>query len=359
MSQSTVKRFLIERSILVIVMSILVIFTLMLTNVVHEIQGSGRVINYTGIVRGATQRLVKLEIANQYNDNAISYIDDILDGLGNGSTQFDLVELNSYEYKNNLMELSNDWDKMKEIIYLSRDIGYENTNLLDMSEEFFLQADKTVSSAEFYSESLVLKLYNLEYILLTIVICIVIYIISQTLHTLKIVKRNNTLKEKAYLDIHTQLPNKSKCNELINNNLNISNDTTVVMFDLNNLKKVNDTLGHIAGDSLIKNFATILRTNIPSKYFVGRFGGDEFLCILYTCNKNEIKSILDSILESTKNYNELGQQAPLSYSYGYARSSEYEACTLQVLLDKADKNMYEDKKENKIKLNKSNQITTK
>ena len=53
------------------------------------------------------------------------------------------------------------------------------------------------------------------------------------------------------------------------------------MFDLNNLKEVNDTLGHAAGDSMIANFAHILRKVVPEKDFVGRYGGDEFIAILY------------------------------------------------------------------------------
>ena len=54
-----------------------------------------------------------------------------------------------------------------------------------------------------------------------------------------------------------------------------------LFFDLNDLKEVNDTLGHIAGDTLIMNFAHIIRTSITSKrYFVGRYGGDEFIALL-------------------------------------------------------------------------------
>ena len=48
---------------------------------------------------------------------------------------------------------------------------------------------------------------------------------------------------------------------------------------MNDLKVVNDSLGHLAGDTLIMNFAHIIRTSIPEKYFVGRYGGDEFIII--------------------------------------------------------------------------------
>ena len=51
---------------------------------------------------------------------------------------------------------------------------------------------------------------------------------------------------------------------------------------LNDLKKVNDTLGHEMGDIMILNFAKLLRKVVPLRYFVDRFGGDEFIVIALT-----------------------------------------------------------------------------
>ena len=58
-----------------------------------------------------------------------------------------------------------------------------------------------------------------------------------------------------------------------------------IMFDLNNLKRANDTYGHAVGDQLITNFARLLRNAIPAKDFVGRYGGDEFITNYYTDDK--------------------------------------------------------------------------
>ena len=66
------------------------------------------------------------------------------------------------------------------------------------------------------------------------------------------------------------------------------------MFDMNNLKQINDSLGHAAGDSAIQNFARMLRLSVPEHYFVGRFGGDEFLVILHHADA----SLLDTIIAS-------------------------------------------------------------
>jgi hypothetical protein len=53
-------------------------------NDVNKIQGNARVINYAGIIRGATQREIKLEISGNKNDSLISYLDSIFDGLMDG-----------------------------------------------------------------------------------------------------------------------------------------------------------------------------------------------------------------------------------------------------------------------------------
>ena len=55
--------------------------------------------------------------------------------------------------------------------------------------------------------------------------------------------------------------------------------TVCIMFDLNNLKTANDTMGHSARDRLIMDFTRLLRSVILDKDFVGRYGGDEFTSI--------------------------------------------------------------------------------
>ena len=67
--------------------------------------------------------------------------------------------------------------------------------------------------------------------------------------------QNRLLEQKAFIDAHTGLPNKNACNDLLNKKDIITDPTACIMFDLNNLKTVNDTMGHSAGDQLIINFA--------------------------------------------------------------------------------------------------------
>ena len=89
------------------------------------------------------------------------------------------------------------------------------------------------------------------------------------------------LRQKVYLDEATGLPNKNKCEEILASEepLTGSESTAVMVFDLNNLRIINDRQGHERGDQYIRSFAEQLRAALPEKYFVGRDGGDEFIAV--------------------------------------------------------------------------------
>ena len=139
------------------------------------------------------------------------------------------------------------------------------------------------------------------------------------------------------------LPNKNACNELLDKKDTITDPTACIMFDLNNLKTVNDTMGHSAGDQLIMNFAKLLRSVIPEKDFVGRYGGDEFIAVIYHTSEAEIKEILKSLSGEKDRLNSYENQIPIDYACGWALSSGNMSCTMQMLLDDADAYMYKNK----------------
>ena len=66
------------QSVLILILVVLIIF--MMIQIIR-LQGTARVINYAGLVRGATQREVKLEITGNQNEELIKYLDDIFLGL--------------------------------------------------------------------------------------------------------------------------------------------------------------------------------------------------------------------------------------------------------------------------------------
>ena len=99
---------------------------------------------------------------------------------------------------------------------------------------------------------------------------------------------------------------------------------------------------------MILNFAKLLRQTVPSQYFVGRFGGDEFIVIAEgIADKKEAEHILEKIRDIVFKFNGSGGEFKLSYACGYAFSEDHPSCSVKELLNMADQNMYDEKKKMK------------
>ena len=170
------------------------------------------------------------------------------------------------------------------------------------------------------------------------------YVLSKQ-RLLSLNRHNFELNKKIYVDFATGLPNKNKCEDMIASPEPIKKPTACAMFDLNELKIINDTKGHEMGDMIIYTFANLLRKAIPAKYFVGRFGGDEFILIAEGIHTNEdFNKILQGIAEEIDSFNKTNKDFQLSYAQGYALSDEHPGLNIQQLLQLADQQMYIDKK---------------
>ena len=333
------------QSVLILLLSVLV--CLMMVQI-ERLQGTARVINYAGLVRGATQREVKLEITGNPNDALIQYLDDILSGLKYEDGHYDLIRLNDKTYQERLDTQINAWRTLKAELMKVRESGYEATDIVNMSETYFHLADETVSAAEDYSEKIAAAIRWLEILSAADALVLIVSLVVQSLAALRIAKKNKILEQKAYLDLHTGLPNKSRCEELLHAPRFIEEPTACIIFDLNNLKQVNDSMGHSVGDQLIMNFARLLRNTLPTHDFVGRYGGDEFMAVLYHADRTKIERVLSGLKQEIDQFNQYGENTEISYAQGWALSTDYAHCTLRSLFDKADQYMYENKQRSKL-----------
>lgn len=123
---------------------------------------------------------------------------------------------------------------------------------------------------------------------------------------------------------------------------------TLVIFDINDLKKINDSCGHIAGDKILKQFSEVTLKNIRKTDIFARWGGDEFMGLFYEISKDEVSGKINKIRNSLK-------ENPLSiencsryarFSSGQASYPE-EGTDFDELLKTADNRMYINKREMK------------
>ena len=123
---------------------------------------------------------------------------------------------------------------------------------------------------------------------------------------------------------------------------------SVIFIDIDNFKHINDMYGHATGDAALKHVATILGEPLRQGDILGRFGGEEFVIALHTVTASAASHVAEKLreaLEASPCIYE-GTMLNLTASFGIA---EYrtEDTSLEVLIKRADKAMYQAKQEGK------------
>ncbi len=148
----------------------------------------------------------------------------------------------------------------------------------------------------------------------------------------------NLLKKKANIDELTSAYNRKfafeKIQHYIDNNLLFS----LIYIDLDKLKTINDTYGHLAGDNYIINFSSIVIENLGIDDIFARIGGDEFIVIMPKSNKNTTKEFIEKISKIMDN--------KISFSYGIVEVPSKSKMTVEEIINIADIRMYTNKQNN-------------
>lgn len=121
---------------------------------------------------------------------------------------------------------------------------------------------------------------------------------------------------------------------------------TVVLLDVDEFKRVNDTHGHIMGDRVLKQLAVILRRELRTMDFLARFGGEEFVIVLPETGGTGARILADRILRRVQQHN-FGDAAVavwVTLSAGIATFPDDRAADEELLLKLADENMYKAKR---------------
>jgi two-component system cell cycle response regulator len=121
---------------------------------------------------------------------------------------------------------------------------------------------------------------------------------------------------------------------------------TIILADLDHFKAINDSLGHAAGDSVLKEVAERLRSDLRPYDLVGRYGGEEFLLILPNCNlvtgarrADEIRCFVSTTPVATTY-----AKVPITVSMGVSSTACAEPTTIESVLHQADRALYQAKK---------------
>ena len=115
--------------------------------------------------------------------------------------------------------------------------------------------------------------------------------------------------------------------------------------DLDDLKTINDKWGHHEGDLTLMEIAEILKQNYRESDVIARIGGDEFVVLPVGMAGDNIETIIDRLHKAIDfNNTQSSRRYKLSISAGIAYFDPTDPCSIEDLLDKGDKSMYERKK---------------
>jgi diguanylate cyclase (GGDEF)-like protein len=121
----------------------------------------------------------------------------------------------------------------------------------------------------------------------------------------------------------------------------------VVVIDIDNLKPINDKLGHTAGDSAIREVATSLRSVIRAGDMLFRWGGDEFLILLFNTNQESVQQRLAELILDLEIKPTTASLAPIPLMFSFGIASFSEMAEIERAIDLADTRMYEYKQARK------------
>ncbi len=146
---------------------------------------------------------------------------------------------------------------------------------------------------------------------------------------------NQELQTLALTDELTGIPNRRALFRAATGILGHSRTLSVVIFDLDHFKEINDQRGHLEGDRILAEVAAILKANTRLGDVVGRYGGDEFLLLLPDTNAEEARAIAKRVRQI--------EGLPVRMSFGVATSSSSRE-TLNDLIVVCDRRLYRNKR---------------
>lgn len=121
---------------------------------------------------------------------------------------------------------------------------------------------------------------------------------------------------------------------------------SVILFDLNKFKPINDNFGHHEGDFALQQFAEVMRSVFRESDVIGRLGGDEFVAMLTDVSDETIALILDRFKTEMDAMNKaINKPYLIEYSAGVAHFSYETEYSLEKMIATADAAMYEQKKD--------------
>ena len=161
-------------------------------------------------------------------------------------------------------------------------------------------------------------------------------------------KANEALKEMAFLDELTHIPNRRHFEQYLSARFSEAKrhntDLALLYMDIDHFKKINDTYGHAVGDMFLKEMSHRFQSVLRQEDFVARIGGDEFCIVLPYTSKSVSKKVVNKLFKALESVIYINQyKLNASVSVGVCNLCA-QICSPEKMLQSVDKGMYLSKK---------------
>ena len=303
------------------------------------------VVNYSGKVRGSIQRVVKLYFAKDFSTlkEAEKEVEKDLKVL---ERDIEYIKLPIIDWEKDFSPrvVTVCWKKLKEKLVIPPTPKVEK-EVLNLSEECWKKADKLT---DFYGKTVSRNLFilNVFYALILGSSLALIFLLGRIV----IVDINRRLERRANFDPLTGALNRGAFLEMFDyiSSVPLNYPLGLIIFDLDDFKKINDTYGHKAGDIVLQEVAKAIRRNIRKSDLFVRWGGEEFVVLLPRTDLQGAKKVAEKLRGAIESLNIEPYGIRVTASFGVTEILPGE--TLDTALERADKALYKAKNLGKNKV---------
>lgn len=273
-----------------IVVGVILVMSFVAAKAASDIRDYGKLINYVGIVRGASQRVIKLETNEMSDDQLIDYVNGIMDELLSGEGKYGLARTNCRKFNDQLELLDEKWGIIKQEIVEVR-AGADKKQLLKESEELFDIANNAVFTIDEYSSERSHKLAKM--MIFTAIFCLAVSVTVITYYVkkyFKLHKMAEILADQAGRDELTGALNTERfCTDAqkiidLGQGLKIA----VEYIDFENFKYINDVFGYECGDAILKKYVEYVQRSLGENELLARSVADRFYVLRIYDKKEEL-----------------------------------------------------------------------
>lgn len=313
-------------------------------------------------INSGVQRVAKLELENNSDDYLTTHL---------YYTALEIYPLNSLNgYFSKKMDI--EYFATNELASIAvADFASEFMNFIDVLTEFneVGNREELFWASEVYYESSIkisevfnnhikeldVYVYRLNMLLIANVFVIGLLLLKMFYSTLSELKKNNELSKNMKIDMATGLYNRAKCHEILNSTvvLDGSKSKAVIIFDIDNINRINTTMGRKIGTGLILNFAQKLKeaTKVfPNEILVTRYTNDKFVAYFPSADEQDLTDYIQEVDFLVNEFNNKGRKTyRLEYAVGYSISSKTtDSSTMHDILHEAEKRMTDNKMYKKL-----------